>query len=722
MFAIPTGAGATADADGTWTIDAAGADSLRFSYVGYESLTLAVTSFGESPKDIVLQPRSLDVVTVTTRQQGNFTSTLDPRNVESITSTELKKAPCCNLGESFETNAAVDVSYRDAATGAREMQVLGLQGIYSQLLIEKRPTLYGLATPIALDLIAGTWLDGIQIGKGASSVQTGPNALSGQVNTELVKPIDTEPLYVNLFASGFGRTETNVHLARQWTDQHSTGLLLHASNNPQSHDRDNDGFAEQPFRRTLSGIARHFYQTEDWRAQLNVWGASDRREGGQGKHAEGGDHGAHHGGGAYVLQQANDRVEAFAKTGYLGFSRAATSIGFIASATYHQLDNQYGASLHNASQRSGYGSILFSSYIGTTNHLYTVGASVRRDEYDETLLQPAVARTNYDRDESSTGVFGEYTFDLPAGSGDLVHSASLIAGMRVDHHSVGGWQALPRLNLKVNPREGTSIRASAGRAYRSPQVIAENIRLLASNRAFDLSGELGLTTGWNYGVALAHTFELPAIEAAGFTPSGQLTVDAYTTQFGAIAVVDQDATALNTVVAQSDAPASTTALLASLRIEPIRGLEVKVAGKYVDARQTYLDGVERSVPYIAKWRGLASVDYELPSERWRVNTNLQWVGPQRLPGADVLPLFDFDIEEPLLFESPSFALLSAQLTYVANDRLELYAGGENLTDYRQTRAILGARNADAQYFDASRVYAPLMGAMPYAGLRFTLAN
>ncbi len=712
VLATPTGTGATVDESGTWTLNVEGADSLKFSYVGYQSQTLAVEAV-RTAAIIVMRPRSLDVVTVTSRQRGNYTSTLDPRNVESITSVELKKAPCCNLGESFETNAAVDVSYRDAVTGSREMQVLGLRGVYSQLLLEKRPTLYGLASSQALDYIPGTWLTGIQIGKGASSVQTGASALSGQINTELVKPFETEPVFVNLFASGLGRFEANVHLANEWNERSSTGLLLHSSYNTKAHDRDDDGFYEQPGRETYSAMLRHFYRTNDWRAQANVWVTRDRREGGQSDHAGHGEHGPAHGDGKYVLAQANDRVEAFAKTGYLGFSRPNTSAGLIAGATFHQLDNLYGSVMHEGTQRSGYINAMYSSFLGTTAHTYTVGASAQVDSYDEVY-----DHTIYDRDESAVGAFAEYTYDFRRGtsSGNGLYGASIIAGLRVDHHSLGGVQALPRLNVKINPTENLALRASAGRAYRSPQVLAENIRLLASSKSFRIPEPLQLTTGWNYGVALSQNL---SYTHGGHQRVAAFTLDAYATVFDRLAVIDQEQTFGHTTAANSTAPAQTIAVLASVRVEPVDRLEVKLAYKHVNSKQTYLDGVKREVPYVARWRGLVSSDYETASKRWRFNANLQLVGPQRLPSQDIAALID--IPYRLTYESPVFALLGAQATYVVNDFLEVYGGAENITDYRQTNAIIGAQN-DALYFDASRVYAPLVGVMPYVGLRYTLVK
>ena len=715
--ALPGGTGATVDLDGAWSLPAAGVDSVRFAYVGYAPATIAVADL---PPDgaVALAPRSLGAVTVTARQRGTTTSTLDPRHVESIARTELERAPCCNLGESFETNAAVDVSYPDPATGTREIQVLGLRGIYSQLLVEKRPAFHGLATAQALDYVPGTWLDGIQIGKGAASVQTGANALGGQVNTELVKPDDANPLFVNLFANGLGRVEGNVHLDRAWTDRHATGLLIHGSANAAAHDRDDDGFYDMPGRQTGTALLRHVYRADDWRAQANLWVTRDRRTAGQtDRAAADGEHGAHHGGERYVIAQANDRVEAFAKTAYLGFARPATSVGVIAGATAHHLDNAYGPLPHVAQQRSGYVNALFASYLRSTRHLYTVGLSHQVDDYDERLGNRA-----YDRRERATGAFAEYTYDLSGASGAL-YGASVIAGMRLDHHSLGGWQALPRLNLKLNPTASLALRASAGRAYRSPQVIAENLRFLPTSRTFAIAEPLRVETGWTYGAAVTQTFDLGAGEDVGFAPSGQWSLDLYATRFDNLAVVYQERTVDFTTVANATAPAHTLAALASVRAEVRPGLELRLAYKHVDARVTYADGVERATPYVPAWRALAAANAELPSGRWRFDANVQVVGPQRLPGEDAFALFAVQTAEPLLFESPVFALANAQVTYVVNDRLELYGGGENLGDYRQERAILGAANDDASgYFDAGRAYAPLVGAQPYAGLRWRVGE
>ena len=91
----------------------------------------------------------------------------------TITRTELFRAACCNLGESFTTNPSVDVNYSDAATGARQIRLLGLSGSYVQMLSENVPDLRGLAAPYALGYVPGPWMQSIQVSKGSASVKNG---------------------------------------------------------------------------------------------------------------------------------------------------------------------------------------------------------------------------------------------------------------------------------------------------------------------------------------------------------------------------------------------------------------------------------------------------------------------------------------------------------------------------------------------------------------------
>lgn len=695
--------GTTTDSDGAFRLPReAGRDTLLVSFVGYQTFALPIPPV-LTTTDIVLQEgTTLSEVEVAARQTGNYTSVIETHNVESITSKELRKAPCCSLGESFETNATVDVSYNDALTGTREIQMLGLRGTYTQLLMEKRPTMTGLATPYGLDFMPGTWLESIQIGKGSSTVQTGASSLTGQINTELVKPMLDKPLFVNLFYSDMGRGEANVHLNQRFNDQWSSGLLLHGSFVDNHHDFDSDNFKDMPNRQTGEAMYRLHYQGNTIESQFNVLAVRDRRQAGQiSEH----DHGQ-----AitdpYRLLQANDRVEVFGKFGYFGFAQPYKSTGLILSGAWHELDNQYGLTLHRGTQRSAYANWLYATIIGTTDHQVTLGANYQYDDFRESL-----GESELNRSESQVGAYGEYTYlyARPQGGRGL-KSFTAILGLRLDHHNSFGLQFTPRLNLKASFSDDNALRLSIGRGWRSPNVWVENLGWLASSRDIVLADDLGLEAAWNMGLNFTQNFRLGKRE-------GSLVIDAYRTDFQDQIIVDMEADADNLYFYQLDGRSYSNSFLTTLNYEILRRLDMKVAFKINDTRTTYRSNGLRELPLVPRYRGLVTLDYELPNRRWIINTNWQWVGSQRLPDHDIIPT-TVPVAQPQV--APSYSLFNAQLTFLLNDHWQFYGGGENLGNVRQRNAIIGAYEPYGDYFDATQVYQPLAGRRFYVGLRYSL--
>ena len=99
--------------------------------------------------DIVLRDGvELNEVNIVTRKLGTMKLRSSVMNEDMISSAELSRAACCNLGESFVTNPSVDVSYSDAATGAKQIKLLGLSGTYVQMLTENIPNYRGIIPAI----------------------------------------------------------------------------------------------------------------------------------------------------------------------------------------------------------------------------------------------------------------------------------------------------------------------------------------------------------------------------------------------------------------------------------------------------------------------------------------------------------------------------------------------------------------------------------------------
>ena len=188
-----TGIGVATDLDGNFTLmplKGGKTNVLVVSFVGFHNDTILVKD--RKPLTIVMVEETvLDEVTITERKQGVLKSRTSAFDTETIGTEELCRAACCNLSEAFETNASVDVAYADAATGAKQIRLLGLSGTYVQLIQENTPAVRGLAQNFGLEYIPGPWMSSIQVSKGTSSVINGYEATSGQINVELLKPPDS---------------------------------------------------------------------------------------------------------------------------------------------------------------------------------------------------------------------------------------------------------------------------------------------------------------------------------------------------------------------------------------------------------------------------------------------------------------------------------------------------------------------------------------------------
>ena len=145
----------------------------------------------------------LSEVNVVSRKLGTMKLRNSVMNEDMISSAELSRAACCNLGESFVTNPSVDVTYSDAATGAKQIKLLGLSGTYVQMMTENIPNYRGSAAPYGLGYVPGPWMQSIQVSKGSSSVKNGYEAITGQINVEFKKPQlpEADWFSANLFAS-----------------------------------------------------------------------------------------------------------------------------------------------------------------------------------------------------------------------------------------------------------------------------------------------------------------------------------------------------------------------------------------------------------------------------------------------------------------------------------------------------------------------------------------
>jgi hypothetical protein len=678
---------------------------LVASMVGFASDSLQVSDADDKLEFMLFEGVELEGVTVSKNRDGVMLSRITPAKTEMITSTGMKKMACCNLSESFENSATVTVGFTDAVSGAKQVQLLGLPGVYSQLMTENVPAMRGLLSNFVWSYVPGSWMESIQVSKGASSVVNGYESISGQINLEMKKPNYTDPLFVNLYADHLGRYEANLTSAVKVGKELWTGLFVHGSTDAGTHDYNDDTFLDMPKSKFINVYNRWFYLKEDGiQSRTGIRFLYDEKEGGQDfSHGNHDDHGE-----PYITGVINRGFGIENKTGWSVGSKEGQSIGIISSFSHINEDLRFGRKVFGGIQNSFYGNILFVSDFGKS-HRYTVGGSVSYDNYitgfEDNLPFNMTPRTALNRSELVPGMFGEYTYTY-------LEKFTFLLGFREDYNSRYGWLFTPRANVRYGITDELVMRASAGRGYRSPNVISDNIGLLATSRKFELGNvdDLDVERAWNYGGNIS--FYIPVDDERTLT----LSLDYFHTQFQNQTVVDAERNRNSVFFYNLQGDSYADAWQADLIFNPFKGFDIFAAFRYNNAKVTYSEnGVSRMMEksLTSRYRGLVNLAYATNLRKWVFDFTVQLNGPSRIPG-----LNGYDSETK---HSQSFPIYFAQITKNTK-RFDIYLGVENILDFKQENPILNPDLPFSRDFDSSLVWGPIIGRKVYAGVRLRMGK
>lgn len=703
--------GVSTDDNGTFTLKRTeNSNTLVISYIGYKTKTIKVTN--SEALHIQLEPQSaLEEVVVTQKRANTMKSQWQVANLHTMSSGELLKAACCNLSESFSTNPSIDVNFSDAVTGNKQIKMLGLTSPYILMAEENIPAMRGASQAYGLSFVPGTWIESIQITKGAGSVINGYESISGQINYEIEKPINARPFFLNLYTSEDSRYELNAHTKVKLSDKWATSLLAHGNVRQRKSDHNHDGFIDNPIGNQINLLNRWQYSNAEkgWVSFVNLNYMKDERQAGQIDYNPLTDKGTTN---AWGSEVNSERFTLSNKTGYVFPDTPYKSIGLQNSFQSHRQNSYFGLNSYDIHQKSWYGNLIYNSIIGNTQHKFATGLSGTYDDYNEQLTTSALAG-DFSRIDRSVGAFFEYTYDNSS-------NFSFVAGIRADSHNNLGNFITPRFHLRYNPWKQATFRLSAGRGKRAANVIAENQQLLASSRQLHIIGGdggklygLNPEIAWNYGASFLQAFKI-------WGKNAELSVDFYRTHFDNQVVVDLDHSPQQALFYNLDGKSFANSLQAEVSITPAKGLDFKAAYKYYDVQTQFTKGqLEKTLTPKHRW--FANVAYETADthdnkhSQWKFDVTFNWLGEQRLPSTATNPL-----PYRLSDYAPSFATLNAQITRVFSKTFEVYVGGENITNYKQANGILAADAPFGAYFDSTIQYAPAFGQMYYAGLRFKL--
>jgi outer membrane receptor for ferrienterochelin and colicin len=700
VYWLGTRKGVITDSLGVFEINTdTSTQQLIISYTGFKADTLTVVHANDL-KVIMASKGQLNEVTIFSRQLGSFIPYLNPIRTQVMTGAELLKAACCNLSESFETNPSVDVSYNDAVTGSKQIQMLGISGNYTQLTVENLPGPRGLATPLGLNSIAGPWIESIQLTKGTGSVVNGFESIAGQINVELKKPESAEKLLGNIYVNDQGKTDLNLNVATKLNEKWATALLLHDNFMNNALDMNMDGFKDMPTGNTFSLVNRYKYDNSNGvLAQFGVKVLNDQKVGGETSFNENSDKYTQN---RYGLAINTQRYELFGKLGYVFPQQKFKSIGLQFNASDYQQASYFGLTNYNANQQSFFTNLIYQSIINSTIHKFRTGFSFQYDKYNEDYNL-----NSYVRKEIVPGTFFEYTYTPN-------DQWSLVAGIRGDNNNIYGSFITPRLNIRYEPVIGTVFRLSAGKGQRTANIFAENNSLFVSQRSLMIMGQnnsgaysLNPEISWNKGISLDQKFNV-------FNNPATLSLDYFRNDFKNQVVVDIES-AKKIHIYNLAGKSYSNSFQAEVNMTPFTKLDIRVAYRYFDVKQTY-SGNLLDRPFIAKHRAFLSVDYATNND-WKFNYTVTFNGKKRI----VNPYESYVSFIPPT-SSPSYYLMNAQVSksFGNNNPMDIYVGVENISNFFQQNTIISADDPFGPNFDAAMIWGPVTGRMLYVGWRIKI--
>lgn len=694
-----TTSGTMTGVDGTFELPLSRVtDRLIVSFVGYRNDTLVVT---EAKEIEVILEEDPTLTEVTVRGNAGMLDRLSPLHTEIIDTRTLEKAACCNLSESFETNASVSVSFNDAVTGSKQIQMLGLSGNYIQTNTENLPFVRGLATTFGLNYIPGTWIQSIDVNKGVGSVVNGYESMTGQVNVELKKPDAQEKLYLNTYVNHFGRAEINVNASTQLSEKWSTGLLTHASTLRNRVDNNKDNFLDMPLYTQISGLNRWKYQSEGMMAQVGINVLHENRLGGEMNFRPSMKNTSD----AYGFGTRVNRVGVFAKVAKLYPHKPYQGLGLIVNATLHDQNSYFGLTNYDARQNTLYGNLIYQGIIGNTMHTYRTGISYLLDGYREIFQDSLMQRT-----ESVPGTFFEYTYN---NSDQFV----LVLGSRLDAHNLFGVHFSPRAHIKYELDNHTTLRLAGGKGFRVANPLAENYGNLVSSRNVVFREKILPEVSWNYGASVSRDFHLGEMKSS-------LVVDFFRTHFENQLVADMEDHRF-IYFYNLKGKSFANSFQAEINLMPTPRWEFKLAYRLFDNRQsmTNADGQSVVLPrmMVSRDRVLFNAGYALPFDKWKFDFTLHWNGKKRMPMTAREHLETTDPSARNTYMAPDFFNVNAQVTRTF-PKFDVYLGGENLTGFRQIAPIVDPQNPFGTHFDAGMAWGPVVGRMIYAGFRYKIGE
>jgi len=704
VYWLGTTIGVSTNDNGEFKISVKGISNKKLiaSYVGHTPDTIVITD--QSAIEISLkESKSLEEIVIKEQRDGIIISNLTPIKAEIITQTELRKAACCDLAGCFETQISVQPQTTNIITNSKELRILGLSGVYNQILIDGFPLIQGLSYTYGISGVPGALVDNIYIAKGANSVLQGYESLSGQINVTTKEPDKSDMLFLNAYVNSFSEKHLNANIAfkqKKWSNL----AAFHTVQPANKIDRDRDSFMDLPQLTRYMFFNKWKYGSDKdwgWSSRIGLRFLNEQRIGGQVLYDPDNDKGSVN---IYGQTVNFNQPEVWTKTTYRFNDNHRVDI--FASSFYHGQKSFFGTVKYDAQQTSFYGNLQY-ELVYSQKHSLKTGVSYRYKHLNEDIVftDTTLHRTyagNYLQVENIPGLFAENSLIF------FNDKLTWNVGLRSDHLNQFGIIVSPRSLVKYDLTKHTVIRASVGYGWRTVNLFSENIGLLVSSRDIIFAEQLKPERAANFGVNFTHKF-------ARSNLSGYFSTDFYRSDFQNQIFPDYDSDPTKSVINNFTGTSRGNGFQAELSLKMWKVIEVKSGYNYLDVFSVK-NGSKQDLPFNPKHKVLTTFNYRPLSNTFFIDLNVHWIGEQRLPDTKSNP-----VEFQRSGYSKAYTLVNAQFTLRIR-KFEIYTGCENIFDFRQKQAIVSWQNPFGPYFDTSSVWGPTRGREIYAGIRFKLTS
>ena len=673
-------------------------DLIVISYIGFKSDTISVKNIKSITHYMTIsEDNSLDEVVVSKKKNSVQRTYLMPQNIINISEDELLKAACCNLSESFETNPSIDVNHNDAITGTKQISMLGLKSPYILITEENIPMVRGASQAYGLSFVPGTWIESIQITKGMGSVINGYESIIGQINTELKKPFNDIPLFVNSYYGNDGRFEINTHLNSKVSNKIQTTFFAHHNRRDNKIDGNNDGFMDKPLQKQINFLNKWQFTdaSKGLVSFLNIKFLDESKNIGTVEPNNNLSNPL-----LWSGEVLTNRFDSSFKLGYVNPNIPYQSLGFQLSYSSHNQDSFFGSRTYDINHKSIFSNLIYNTIINNSKNKIKFGLNFSSDNFDE-----LVSNIEINRIDNSIGAFLEYSYDN-------FNNLNLVAGLRYDSHNNMGSFLTPRLHFRYLIGQRFSIKGSIGTGRRISNIFTENQQLFFTNRVItnnnlsDLFYGLKPERATNFGFSIDKGFNF-------LGGQGNFIIDYYKTNFQNKIITDFENPAEISFYNSKNNESKSSSFQSEIIFSKNRW-NITAAYKYYDVKLMYNDGLKEKPlqPKEIIFFNYGIESKKVESKFWKYDLTFNRLGKQRLMQNSR------DSEE---YVNPHFSI-NSQITRIFSEKFEIYIGGENLNNYKQTDPIIFANNPSNPYFDGSIVHGPIFGSSYYIGCRFKILN